>query len=149
MSTFEESLEKLKAREQQAREKVRAEGRRPLSAVKRRMIESSVKIAAALPDEILFQHSVFCQTVLPYRDPGPNIRVWERKQGRVSLSLEAGRAKDPQGQYVPVGLPYGSAARLMLCHLNTTALQTGKRAVETGSSMTAFFRRLQGRDCNS
>ncbi|MFO1429953.1 MAG: hypothetical protein U1F76_07425 [Candidatus Competibacteraceae bacterium] len=117
MSTLEDALEKLKAREQQAREKARAEGRHPLSAVKRRMIESSVKIAATLPDEILFQHSVFCQTVLPYRDPGTEIRIWEREQGQVSLLLEAGRAKDPQGQYVPIGLPYGSAARLMLCHL--------------------------------
>src|SRR5512143_1832279 len=144
MSTFEESLEKLKAREQQAREKAHAEGRRPLSAVKRRMIESSVKVAATLPDEILFQHSVSCQTVLPYRDPGPNIRVWEREQGRVSLSLEAGRAKDPQGQYVPVGLPYGSAARLMLCHLNTAALKTQRRAIEIEGSMTAYIRHLTG-----
>ncbi|HYQ92656.1 MAG TPA: replication protein RepA [Candidatus Competibacteraceae bacterium] len=149
MSTLEDALKKLKAREQQVREKARAEGRRPLSAVKRRLIDSSVKVAATLPEEILFQHSVFCQTVLPYRDPGPEVRIWEREQGQVSLSLEAGRAKDPQGQYVPVGLPYGSAARLMLCHLNTTALQTGTRAVEIDSSMTAFFRRLQGRDCNS
>ena len=150
MSTFEEALEKLKAREQQAREKARAEGRRPLSAVKRRMIESSVKIAAALPDEILFQHSVFCQTVLPYRDPGPGVRKWERQQGNIRLQITAGEVDDNrQRQFVPVGLPYGSAARLMLCHLNTTALQTGTHAVEIDSSMTAFFQRLQGRDCNS
>ncbi|HYQ92253.1 MAG TPA: replication protein RepA [Candidatus Competibacteraceae bacterium] len=144
MSTLEDALKKLKAREQQAREQARAEGRRPLSAVKRRMIDSSVKIAAILPDDLLFQHSVFCQTVLPYRDPGPEVRVWEREQGQVSLSLEAGRAKDPQGQYVPVGLPYGSAARLMLCHLNTAALKTQRRAVEIEGSMTAYIRRLTG-----
>jgi len=28
------------------------------------MIESSVQIRAGLPEEIIYQHSVFCQTVL-------------------------------------------------------------------------------------
>jgi hypothetical protein len=121
---------------------------RALSPVKRRMIESSVKIGATLPDEVVFQHSVFCQTVLPYRDPGPDVRVWEREQGQVSLRLEAGHVKDPQGQYVPVGLPYGPAARLILCHLHTEALKTGRPAVDVGDSLTAFVRRLQGFDPN-
>jgi hypothetical protein len=112
------------------------------------MIESSVKIGASLPDEVTFQHSVFCQTVLPYRDPGPDVRIWERKQGQVSLSLEAGRVKDPHGDYVPVGLPYGPAARLLLCHLNTEALRTGSAVVDAGDSLSAFVRRLQGFDPN-
>jgi hypothetical protein len=119
---------------------------RALSPVKRRLIESSVKIGATLPDEIVFQHSVFCQTVLPYRDPGPDVRIWEREQGQVSLRLEAGHVKDPQGQYVPVGLPYGPAARLILCHLHTEALKTGRPAVDVGDSLTAFVRRLHGFD---
>jgi len=146
MTTPKDPVEMLKAREQEQQDKARAEGRRPLSAVKRRMIESSVKIDATLPDEVVFQHSVFCQTVLPYRDPGPDVRIWEREQGQVSLSLEAGRIKDPQGQYVPVGLPYGPAARLILCHLHTEALKTGSPAVDVGDSLTAFVRRLHGFD---
>ena len=95
MSTLEDALKKLKAREQQAREKARAEGRRPLSAVKRRLIDSSVKVAATLPDDLLVQHSVFCQTGLPYRDPGLDVRTWERQQGHVKLFIEAGKAYDP------------------------------------------------------
>ena len=75
---------------------------RHLSPVKRRMIESSVQIAAAAPDEVVFQHSVFCQTVLPYRDPGPEVRFWERQQGQVTLSLEAGRIRGPEGRHVPL-----------------------------------------------
>lgn len=148
MTIPKDPLEILKACNQEQQEKARAEGRRTLSPVKRRMIASSVKIGATLPDEVLFQHSVFCQTVLPYRNPGPDVRIWERKQGQVSLSLEAGRAKDPQGRFVPVGLPYGPAARLIVCHLNTEALKTRSPAVDVGDSLTAFVRRLQGFDPN-
>ena len=72
------------------------------------------------------------------------MRIWEREQGNVSLSLEAGRAKDPQGQFVPVGLPFGTAARLILCHINTEALRTGSPVIEIEGSMTAFIARLQG-----
>jgi hypothetical protein len=117
---------------------------RALSPVKRRVIESSVKIRGELPDEVVYQHSVFCQTVLPYRDPGPDVRTWEREQGYASLLLEAGHIKGPKGKYVPVGLPYGPTARLILTYLNTQALQTHNRVIEVHDGLTAFVRRLQG-----
>ena len=62
MTIPKDPLEILKACNQEQQEKARAEGRRTLSPVKRRMIASSVKIGATLPDEVLFQHSVFCHT---------------------------------------------------------------------------------------
>jgi hypothetical protein len=57
--------------------------------VKRRLIESAVAIADDDPESLLFQHTVFCQVGLPYRDPG---REWDRKQGFVHLQVEAGKA---------------------------------------------------------
>jgi hypothetical protein len=105
-----------------------------------------LQIGATLPDEVLFQHSVFCQTVLPYRDPGPEVRTWEREQGNVRLQITAGVVDDKrQRKFVPVGLPHGPAARLILTHLNTTALQTRDRVIEIDGSMTAYIRRLAGR----
>ena len=144
MNALEEALKKLEARAEEQREKAKQEGRPTLSVVKRRMVESSVKIAATLPDDILFQHTVFCQTVLPFRDPGSEVRTWQRQQGTATLQLEAGYAKDPQGLFVPVGLPFGPAARLILCHLNTEALQTGCPVIDVKDSLTAFVARLQG-----
>ena len=44
---------------------------RPPSRIQQRLIRSAVEIEANDPDAILFQHTVFCQTGLPYRDPGP------------------------------------------------------------------------------
>ncbi|HRD68311.1 MAG TPA: replication protein RepA [Candidatus Competibacter sp.] len=136
MDKPDDPIEKLRKLQKQHAGKV--------TPIKRRLIENSVKIGAKLADDILFQHTVFCQTVLPYRDPGPEVRIWEREQGNVSLSIEAGRAKNPQGQFVPVGLPFGTAARLILCHLNTEALRTSSPVIEIEGSMTAFIARLQG-----
>ena len=43
---------------------------KPLSPIQRRLVRSSAAIEADDPDAILFQHTVFCQTGLPYRNPG-------------------------------------------------------------------------------
>ncbi|MCB1771083.1 MAG: plasmid encoded RepA protein [Candidatus Competibacteraceae bacterium] len=143
-SLFDDALEKLKRRQQSETQKAKTDARSKTTPVRRRMLKSSAEIHARIPDELLFQHTVLCQTVLPYRDPGTEVRIWERQQGNVRLSLEAGRAKDPQGQYVPVGLPFGATARLILCHLNTEALRTGSPVIEMDTSLSAFIRDLQG-----
>ena len=143
--TPESPLETLKRLQRQHAEKARAEGRATVTPIKKRLIESGVQITARLPDDLLFQHTVFCQTVLPYRDPGPTVREWKREQGEVRLLLEAGKAYHKQKDtFVEIGLPFGPAARLILCHLNTEALRTGVPAVEVAGGMTAFIRRLQG-----
>jgi len=69
---------------------------KPLSRVQKRGIEASTAIALDLPDQIGYQHTVLCQTSMPYRDPGKAVREWEREQGAVSLRLEAGHAQHPE-----------------------------------------------------
>lgn len=142
----DELAERLKAMQKRAAVKAQAEGKAaPVTPIKSRMIESSVQIMGQpVPEEFLYQHTLFCQTVLPYRDPGPNVRKWEREQGQISLRLEAGSAKDPYGRYIEVGLPFGPAARLILCHLNTEALRIGSAVIEVKDSLTAFVHRLLG-----
>jgi hypothetical protein len=115
-----------------------------LSRIKRRMVDSHVAIAADPPEKIAYQHTVLCQTVLPYRNPGDEIREWQRDQGNVSLLVEAGRAKDPNsGKWVKLGLPFGPKVRLVLHYLNTEAIKTGSPTVEVEDSMTAFVSRIQ------
>lgn len=115
-----------------------------LSSVKRRMVERHVAIAAEPPEEITYQHTVLCQTVLPYRDPGADVRTWEREQGIVSLRVEAGAAKNPDtGQWVELALPFGPKARLVLMHINREAMLQGSPTIEVEESMTAFLKRIQ------
>jgi hypothetical protein len=92
--------------------------------------------------EILYQHSVLCQTCMPYRDPGDDTRIWQRRNGIVRLELQAGRALDPSvDDFVDVGLPWGPKARLVLYHLNAEAMKQQTRMVEVEDSLTSFVRR--------
>ena len=150
MQKLEDAVERIKRIQEReaAKAEAKAEGRAvaTVTPIKRRMIESSVEIMGQpVPDDFLYQHTLFCQTVLPYRDPGSEVRTWERAQGNIKLFLKAGEVYDRTSRTMqPVGLPFGPAARLILCHLNTEALRTGSPTILVEGSMTAFIRRLTG-----
>ena len=117
---------------------------KPLSKVDRRSIKTSVDIAMEPPEDIAFQHTVLCQTSLPYRNPGNSVLRWEREQGAVSLLVNAGEAKNPDtGEWVQLGLPFGPKPRLVLSHLNAEALKQGSPVIEVEETMTGFVRRIQ------
>jgi hypothetical protein len=119
---------------------------KPLGRVKRRLVRSALEIEAEEPVSIAYQHTVLCQTCLPYRDPGDGVRKWQREQGAVSLRITAGEARDPAtGEWIELGLPYGPKPRLILAYLNREALRRNSPEVEVEDSLTAFVRRIQGR----
>lgn len=120
---------------------------KPMTPVQRRRLESAAAIADDPPEGITFQHTVLCQTCMPYRDPGDSTRVWERQQGMISLRIEAGVVRDPMAhEYVDIGLPYGVKPRLILAHLNREALRQGSPRIEVENSLTAFIRRVTNYD---
>lgn len=116
---------------------------KPPSPTHLRLIEA----ADATQDEpgaILFQHTVLCQTGLPYRNPGDDVRMWERINGGVHLRIKAGEAMHPeQGRLVDLGLPYGPKPRLILAHLNSEAIRQQRPDIEVERSLTAFVKRLK------
>ena len=117
---------------------------KPLSRVEQRLIKTSVDIEMNPPEAIAFQHTVLCQTCLPYRDPGPGVLEWEREQGAVSLLVNACKARHPEtGEWQHVGLPFGPKSRLILMHLNAEALRTGSPVIQVEDSLTAFVHRIQ------
>jgi hypothetical protein len=125
-----------------ARDRDRPERRH--TPVLRRRLAASLWIAECPAKHIAYQHTVLCQTALPYRDPGEAVREWERQQGAVSLKVHAGEARNPATRsFVKLGLPYGSRPRLILAHLNRQALIQGSPLVEVEDSLKAFVRRIQ------
>jgi len=115
-------------------------GKRPraiITPIERRLIEAAA--ADQADQSILYQHTVFCQTGMPYRDPGEDVRVWDRSNGHAALRITAGSYMSPAtSSFVDVGLPFGPKPRLILAHLNTEALITGKPEIETERTLTAF-----------
>lgn len=111
--------------------------------IKDRLIEAAGLIGSTEPD-VTYQHTILCQTSLPYRDPGDDTRRWEREQGTARLMIEAGAALHPKsGKFVDVPLPFGTKPRLILAHLNAQAIRTGSPEIEVQDSLTAFVKRLR------
>jgi len=118
-----------------------------ISNIQTRLIESALAIRDSRPEEIAFQHSVLCQTSLPYRNTP--LRRWEAQNGNVMLLVQAGEAYDRERQrWVELPLPFGPKARLILMYLNSEAIRTQSPIIDVENSMTAFLRQLQGRDPN-
>jgi hypothetical protein len=114
--------------------------------VRRRLLDAAGEIAAGGPEELAFQHSVCCQCALPTAKPPEGATVWEKRQGRAYLMVEAGKVIDPKtGERVEPGLPYGPKARLLLIHLNSEAIRRQSPVIPVEDSMSAFFRRLMGK----
>lgn len=114
----------------------------PLTRKVARLIKTAEEIRAFEPEEVVYQHTVFCQTGLPYKDQGTE-RLWEKKQGDVFLSVEAGRALDPiEEASTEIPLPFGPKPRLVLMHLNAEAVKRQSPEVEVEDSMTAFCKRV-------
>ena len=115
------------------------------SSVANRLIQTSGDLVMDSVDQIVFQHTVLCQTCMPYRDPGKKVRQWEQRNGQVRLRIEAGTAFDACADtFVEVPLPSGPKARLILLHLNAEALRAGSASVEVEDSLTAFARDILG-----
>jgi hypothetical protein len=78
-------------------------------------------------------HAGFAMAALPHKKVQEN--VWERDGGQVKLLVESGLDSDRR----PIGIPYGSIARMILLYLQTQAVRTRCRDVELGSSMNAWL----------
>jgi len=108
-----------------------------------RLITASGAIRTQAPERIDFLHTVQCQCGIPYRNPGEEVREWDRKQGGAVMRIEAGSAIDPRtGEFVKLGLPYGEKPRLVLIHLASEAVRNRSAVVDVEDSMTAFARSL-------
>src|SRR5271168_275491 len=116
---------------------------KPLSRVQTRLMEP----CSEHDPDICFQHSVFCQTGLPYRNPGDNVREWQRTQGGAMLVIQAGQVLQPQtASVIDVGLPWGAKPRLILAHLNAEALRLDSPEIAIEDSLSAFVKRIRGFD---
>ena len=83
-------------------------GRLSLTRHQQRLVDASTAIRCDPPSRIDFLHTIHCQCGIPYKNPGDDVREWDRKQGTASLRLEAGSAIDARtGRFIKLGLPYG------------------------------------------
>lgn len=111
-------------------------------AVAREMVNTRHdKLCVDIAAEILVEesnrlgitHSGFCLTSLPHKDIAST--TWKREGHRLTLVVQSGVDRDEQ----PIGIPFGSKARMILLYLQTKAIQTDSRLIELGASMHAWL----------
>jgi Plasmid encoded RepA protein len=99
-------------------------------------IEAASKVMADEEHRIGITHAGFAMTSLPHRSVTD--KVWVREAPGVKLLVESGHDGDGK----PVGLPYGSVARLILLYLQTQAIRTNSCEVELGRSMHEWLKAM-------
>jgi replication initiator protein len=100
--------------------------------------------AAYLADEdsaIGFLYSGFCQTGLPHKRL-PDATPWQIETAHTTLIVEPGLRPVRGGLPQPVGVPYGSRARLILIYLQSEAMRTRRREIELGHSLRIWMGRM-------
>jgi hypothetical protein len=107
----------------------------------RQEVEAASAYMADEEGGVGFLYSGWCQTALPHRRL-PDADGWQIQSERTTLIVEPGMRPGPAGKPIPVGVPYGSRARLILIYLQSEAIKTRSREVELGKSLRAWLERL-------
>ncbi|WP_174247418.1 replication protein RepA [Acidisphaera sp. L21] len=108
----------------------------------RSVVEAAASYMADEDSGLGFAYSGWAQCALPHKKIADDAR-WSITSERVLLVVEPGlRRINQTSELEPIGVPFGSHARLILLYLQTEALRTKSREVELGRSMRNWLERL-------
>jgi len=126
-------------------EQARRDAVRAMPSVRRRRSEVKHEIqehGGGSRDNLRHIHSVLALCSLPYTRQPLDKREWNRTQGRMKLSVVAGKLMGADGEWVDQPLPYGSRARLLLLHVCSEAIRTNSPTIDIEDSLCGFIRAL-------
>lgn len=113
----------------------------PRDARRRAVVRQTLESEANDKDDLRHIHSVLAMCGLPYTRQPLEIREYERRQGRMSLVVEAGKLRNPEtGERMAQPLPFGPKSRLLLMHLCSEAIRQKAATIEIADSLTGFIR---------
>lgn len=105
-----------------------------------------VRVANAIANDdhpsISYMGRLFVQVSLPYRDPGPDVPVWTRRNGDLTLFVQPGFVQTREGDTVSVGYPSGVMPRLLVNWISTEVARTRSAELELGASLNTFMAKL-------
>lgn len=116
-----------------------------LPPIRRRRAQISHKVAetqTVTRDSLRHIHSALALCALPYGKLPTAQRRWEAVQGRMHLSVTAGRLMGPDGAWVDQPVPYGTRARMMLMHVCSEAILTNSPVIHIEDTLCGFIRAL-------
>lgn len=107
----------------------------------RDIVEAAASYMGDEASGIGFLYSGWCQSGLPHKRL-PDGQDWQIKTDQISLLVEAGARIGLGNKPIPLGVPFGSRARLILIFLQSEALRTSSREVELGRSLRKWFGKM-------
>lgn len=102
----------------------------------RQAIDTAYAVMTDESQRIGIMHAGFAMTALPHKEIAET--KWLRQSGGTKLLVESGTDVDQQ----PVGIPFGSVARMILLYLQTEAVKTRSRDIPLGRSMNQWLTSL-------
>jgi hypothetical protein len=106
------------------------------SKADRRVVDAAAAVLAEEVGRLGITHAGFAMTSLPHRRIDD--AIWKRTGFQTTLVVESGVDR----QLAPVGVPYGSLARMILLYLQTEAIRTNSPEVVLGRSMNAWLTKM-------
>jgi Plasmid encoded RepA protein len=107
----------------------------------RRVVDAAADYLADEEGGVGYIYSGFAQAALPHKKLKDDA-VWQVRTEHVLLMVQPGLRPTREGDPIPIGVPYGSRARLILLYLMTQALRTNSREVELGGSLREWMERM-------
>ena len=107
-----------------------------LDKAERQAIDAAYEVLSDEKGRIGVAHAGFAMAALPHKKTSE--AIWEKDGGTVKLLVESGLDAERN----PVGIPYGSIARMILLYLQTQAVRTRSREIELGASMNAWLKAM-------
>jgi hypothetical protein len=114
----------------------------PFAPFERTVVEAASSYMMCEPGEIGYLYSGWAQSALPHKRLADDAD-WQVRTDYVSLLVEPGKRHTAVGDAIPIGVPYGSRARLIILYLQSEAMRTNSREVELGKSLHAWLRKLE------
>lgn len=127
--------------QQQERDEV-AKTRALLPREKRRraVIREVIENEGASPEHLRYMPTPLAICGLPYKALPADQTEFERSQGRMAVTVTAGKLRAPDGRRIQQPVPFGPKARLIMAHLSTEAIRNNSPIVETSETLTGFMR---------
>jgi hypothetical protein len=107
----------------------------------RMVVEAASNYLGDEENGIGFLYSGWCQAALPHRRLA-NEDGWQIESERMALVVEPGMRPTPSGRPEPVGVPYGSRARLIMIYLQSEAIRTQSREIVLGRSLREWLAKM-------
>lgn len=103
-------------------------------------LENYLSCEVSQEPRLLFLSKIFIVANLPHREP-PIGQHWIKKNGEFTLRLSGGE-RIVGNEVVPIGIPYGSYARLILIWITTQAILNKSKVVKLKESLSKFMKEI-------